>query len=407
MTDTITLDAMRDRLFTLDDVATTLAVTEPLTQQNVNSESKVVFSMVEGWTTDLDQIKDTEPVMVTMRINGTELPMTKEAALQAGAIFGLPGAYVRKTPSALITPHLNHWWNAGLGVREFNVLSVAGVIAAFVRPTLVPFSNVDLLESAVAGIRKRYGADTEILADYKILNSLAQTDVRLLIPEHARAMGETAMIDVPPGQVDLWSAGVHLSNSLIGKKQTSVDAYLFRWWCTNGATTQMSDVGTWSRRVDGQDSDVYLWAAEAVDEVLGGMEGKFDEIQALTSMNVAGNTADVLREIYSQHEVPVSQREAISAALLESETLTMYTVMQAITASANAADLDPRRADRMMRIGGAIPTAIFDTVKAQVWTEGHLAPAPTPNPYIIGGPRPEAAPVVLEDDIVQFDGFEN
>ena len=177
---------------------------------------------------------------------------------------------------------------------------------------------------------------------------------------------------------------MHLSNSLTGKTPTSVDAYLFRWWCTNGATTTMADVGTWSRRGHGQSDEVYIWAQEAVDEVLGGMEHRFNEVQALTSVNLAGNVADILREIYEQYEVPVSQRRDITDSLLESETLTMYSVMNAITSLANNPDLSPERSDRLMRIGGSLPRATFDTVKAQVWNEGHTADPAQPNPYAIG-----------------------
>lgn len=380
----ITLDQMRTKLLTLDQVAETLSATEPLTTERVTSDSKIHFTLPDGWNADLDTLAGTDVVTASMRINGTEHALTKDAALMAAATVGLPGAYVRKTPGNLIEPHLNYWFSGGMGSKEFNVLSVADNIAAFVRPTLVPFSNVNLLEAATAGIRQQYGESTEILADYKILNTLQGTDIRLIVPEHQRTMTDTHMTDTPTGEADLWSAGIHLSNSLTGKRQTAVEAYLFRWWCTNGCTTSMADVGAWSRRVDGQESDVFVWAADAVNEVLGGMEHKFDEVQALAHMNVAGNTADILREIFSQYEVPVSQRDQIMATLLEAENLTMYTIMQAITQVANGNEIDPRRADRMMRIGGAIPTTTFDLVKAKVWGEGHVAEPESSNPYFVG-----------------------
>ena len=383
---TVTLDQMRSKLLTLDQVATVLSTTEPLASQQVEpNSSKVKFSMDDGWNADLDAIAGTDEVAVMMRINGTERPMTKDAALLAAANVGLPGAYVKRTPAKLIEPHLNYWYGPALTEdKAFTALTVNDRIAAFTRPTLVPFSNMALLEAVTAGIRKQYGEDTEILADYKIRNSLLATDVRLIIPEQQHTIVNGGMTDVPSGQADLWSAGVHLSNSLIGKRQTGVETYLFRWWCTNGETSTMGDVGTWSRRTSGQDADVYVWAREAVDEILGGMEHKFAEVQALTDLSVAGNVADILRDIFIQHEVPVSQRGAITASLLEAETLTMYTIMNAITQTANDPDLSPDRADRMMRIGGQIPTATFDTIKAKVWAEGHEAEPEKPNPYLIG-----------------------
>ena len=34
-----------------------------------------------------------------------------------------------------------------------------------------------------------------------------------------------------------------------------------------------------------------------------------------------------------------------------------------------------------MRIGGALPTSTFDTLKAKVWREGHKAKKDERNPY--------------------------
>lgn len=379
---TVTLDDMRSKLLTVDQVATLLGKTEPLGSALLTSESKIKFNLQPGWTDELDKVGPTEPVQAFVSVNGKEYQMTKEAALAAGAQFGLTGAYARKTPAPLIESHLDYWYTGGMGDKQFNALTVGDQIAAFVRPTLTPFSNLSLLEQAVEGIERRYG-DTEILADYKIQNTLQRTDVRLVLPEQQRTITGHGMIDVPNGQADLWSPGVHITNSLIGKSQTAAEAYLFRWWCTNGATSLLDSVGTWSRRSDGQGDDVYVWAAQAVDEVLGGMEHKFEEIQALTSLNVAGNTADILREIFDSYEVPVSQRETVTATLLEAETLTLYTIMNAITSAANGTDISPERADRLMRIGGALPTKTFDTLKAKVWAEGHTADPTAANPYAI------------------------
>lgn len=380
---TVTLDEMKSKLLTLDQVHQMLQKTEPLSTDTISSESKIKFKLTPDWAMGIDALASTEAVGMTMLVNGKEKQLTKEAALQAGANFGLPAAYVKKVPASYIEGLLNYHYSGGIGDNEYKLLSVGDNVAAFTRPTLVPFSNLQLLEHAVEGIRDRNGSDTPIFADYKISNSLQQTDVRLIVPAQERIMQDTHMNDVPDGSQDVWMAGLHLSNSLIGKKQTTLEAYLFRWWCTNGATTFLEDVGTWSRRADGQEEDVYLWARNSVDEILGGLESRFDQVQALAQLNVSGNTAEVLREIFSQYEVPVSQRDSIMARMLESETLTMYSIMNAITQTANEEGMEPRRADRLMRIGGAIPTETFDTLKAKIWREGHLADETAPNPYAI------------------------
>lgn len=380
---TITLSDMEDKLLTIDQVTQRLEATEPLSNIPLDSETRVRFQLQDDWAHALDTVSDTQPVPVTMTINGVDRQMTKEAILQAGANFGLPAPYMKKLPSRFAQGLLNHHYSADLGgTKTFNTLAVGDTISAFTRPTLVPFSNLQLLENAVNGIKDLHGSDAPVYADYKFHNSLQRTDIRLIVPTQERIMTGTDMDDVPDGQEDTWLAGIHLGNSLIGKGQTSIEAYMFRWWCTNGATTNFEGLGNWSRRSGGQDeSEVYEWARQSVNEVLGGMEHMFDQVQALSSLNVNGATGEVLREIFQQYEVPVSQREAIMERLLSMNTLTMYSIMAAISEAANEAGLEDRRRDRLMRIGGALPTTTFDTLKARIWREGHTANPDSRNPY--------------------------
>lgn len=377
----ITLADMQSKLLTMEGVTQKLQRTEPLTTSVLDGTQRVRFNFDPDWNHGLKTLAGTDVVQVQMSIDGTDHQMTKEAALQAAASFGLPSAYLTKIPAKYASALMNyHYTTLGEGSAQ-KVLSVNDTISAFTRPTLVPFSNLQLTEKVIEGIQDLHGADTPIFADYKIANSLQRTDVRFIVPAGQRDITNGGMDDVPEGYDDTWLTGVHLSNSLIGKTQTSLETYLFRYWCTNGATTQLDAGGLWSRRVNGQQEDVYEWARQSVDEILGGMEGMFDQIQALTQLGVTGTVVDVLKEIFKQYEVPISQQATIQRHLLSLPTITMYSVMQAITEAANDADLDDRRRDRLMRIGGALPTRTFDTLKARVWREGHTAKSDQRNPY--------------------------
>lgn len=378
---TVTLDMMKDKLLTEDQVMSELEKTEPLSIEHISNETKVKFSLAPDWAEGIDAKKSNAPIDVNMRVNGAERVMTKGALFQAAAKFGLTSAYIKKVPAKLIEGLLNYHYSGGMGSTELSMFTVRDEISAFTRPTLTPFSNLQLTESIIQGIRQRHGSDLPIFADYKFHNDLQTTNVRFIIPGVERVITDSDMPDVPMGSDDTWLSGIHLHNSAVGKGQTTLESYMFRWWCTNGATNTREDVGVWSRRVNGQQDDVYGWARDSVDEILGGMEARFDEVQALTRLNVAGNTSDVLREIFTQYEVPVSQRDTIMARLLESENLTMYAIMGAISQVANADDMDDARRDRLMRISGAIPTEQFDTLKAKVWREGHAADKAARNPY--------------------------
>lgn len=374
---TVTASEMQDKLLTLDQVKEQLAKTEPLEATIVSTDTKTRFHLSEDWAEGLDSAQGTSLVNATVSIDGKESRLSKDAILQAASAFGLQKAYVRKTPARLIEEHLNYWYSGGIGDNVFTSLAVQGSVQAFAKATLTPFSNLQLLENVESSIRRKYGQDAEIFGDYKFRNDITQTNMRLIIPEESRTIQNTGTED------DRWSAGVHVSNSLTGKSQTSIEAYLFRWWCTNGCTTEFDDVGSWNRRLNGQDeTDVWEWARTSVDDVLGGLENRFQEVQNLTELDVTGNIVDVTREVFENYRIPVAQRQGVLDSLAQANVLTMYTIMQAVTQTANDPDLSDDRRDRMMRIGGKIPTAQFDPLKARVFREGQTNPQ-GPNPYEI------------------------
>ena len=268
---------------------------------------------------------------------------------------------------------------AGMGKAEFNMLSTGDdlIASAFVKPTKRPFSNLALLDAVEEQVRKRLGSTTEILVDYKFNHSLARTDIRLVIPEVPHLI-DSDTVD------DQWCAGVHISNSLIARSQTSVEPYLFRWVCTNGATSQYGETGKWNRRRQGQtESDVLAWAQRAVDDAFESFPQKWLELQKLTQVNIEGNAEEILREVFRTYGVPYTQQNEILSDMHEQEELTMYSLMQSITQLANNPALKPERVDALMRIGGSIPTALFDPLNSKLWEEGHSASPDAVNPYEI------------------------
>lgn len=380
---TVTLDQMKEKLLTLDAAEAILKKTEPLATDLINSDTKIKFTFGPEWHNGLDVTEPTKTLEgVAVRINGQERQMTKEAVLSVAKDAHINEKFLRETPPNIVTEVLDWHWGAGMGNRAVNFLSVNNVVSASTRASVTPYSNVELLHHAAEGIAEHYGSDTDILVDYKINHSLNGTDVRLIIPEHSRTIQHTNLPDVPSAQEDFWLAGVSMTNAITGKKQTAIEAYLFRYWCTNGAITRMPDMGIWRRNAAGtEESEVYEWARNSVDEVLGGLEEQFDQVQALAHLTIAGNTSDILRELFKRYNVPVTQRDQIMANLLEMESLSMYAVMNAITSIANDANLEPARVERLMRIGGDIPTNQIDTIKAKIWREGHLANPQETNPY--------------------------
>lgn len=347
MSDTITVEKMKSKLLTLDKVRESLATTEPLAEEPFKLRDEGVKFSLEGWSEAMTSLESTDPVGAYVNVHGKDYQLTKEALLEATSFIGLKRAYVSRSPGSLIEPALNYWFSNM--DRELKLLfnSDTSQVLAVTRSSTTPFSNLRILEETLAGIEAKYG-EGEVLADYKFHHDLRRTSIRLIVPEQMRA--------VRPD--DEWSAGVQIQNSLTGGITTAIDGYLFRWWCTNGAITTHSGAGKYNRKIHGRDpANVYEWAREAVDDILGGLEHEFEALEELANTPLDGSVADVLADVFEQYRVPVSTREAIINNMVNSDDLTMYGVMQAITLAANEDGLSEPIRNAILEIGGDIPRA--------------------------------------------------
>ncbi len=357
---TITVEQMRDKLHPIERIHQVLAATEPLSTVGFSLGDTIRFAVDPGWHHGLDAKLGTEPVDAEILIGtgpaATAFTLTKDALLEATSVIGLHKTYASRCPAELLTPALNYWFREGLtakgtAIRDYQLLVAGGHGAALTRGSIVPFSNLRLLDEVLAGIRARYG-DVEVLADYKFAHTLRKTHVRLIVVDERRTMTGTGVAD------DTWSVGVQFKNSLIGEDKTSIDGYLFRYWCTNGATDCRASTGAWTRR-GGREADVYEWARGAVDAVLGGLEGSLDAVQHLTDVPIEGQANDVLRDVFEHYRVPLAERTRIIENIVDATggPLTMYTVMAAITQVANDSSLPAAHVDNLLRMGGDLPHA--------------------------------------------------
>jgi hypothetical protein len=273
--------------------------------------------------------------------------MSKDALMEATKLAHMKTKFVTDSPSSLVEGGLNHWYRRGHVGKDFKILEVKGTAQVFTKQSMVPYSNLRLVDSVVTSLEKKYGQG-EILVDYKFHNELRATYLRLIVPGYRRVMMDTGIED------DTWSTGIQLRNSLTNDTKTELSGYLFRWWCTNGATEQQN---TWDRRSDryndyDTESWIYDWARDSVDEILMNIEDRLNVVQASAYENV---NADTLREIFEHYGVPAKYRQAIIDELINTNPITVYAVMQAMTRLANQDGLDGAQQDKLMRIGADIP----------------------------------------------------
>jgi hypothetical protein len=355
---TITADDMKPKLHTLDFARGLLARTEPLAALGFNA-TEAAFTVQPGWNHGIDAKAGTEPVDATIRIPGGEYPLTKDALLEATSIVGLTKTYAARCPAGLLAAQLNYWFTGG-GIagrkgtnKEFQLLAAAGNGAAVTRSSIIPFSNLRLLDVAEDVITQRYGPQ-EILVDYKLTHSLRRTHLRLVLPGIERTMDNTGTPD------DTWSVGLQLRNSLTGEERTAIEAYLFRWVCTNGQIDTRASSDAWRRHGAGRGSEaeVYEWARTAVDDVLSGLEPALDAVQALADIPVTGTATDVLRDVFEHYKVPLPERAKIIENVVNTGgDLTMYAIMAAVTQVANDTDMEPSHVENLLRLGGDLPHA--------------------------------------------------
>lgn len=332
-------------LLTLDNVREKLSTTEPLSEVVFTPNSGVTMRYESGWAGNTVGL--TDPTGAYLRMpGGQEYQFTKQGAMQLGSECRITRGYQEAIPPDLLEQNVNWWLSNGLGDKELKLLASQDRALALTRATVSPFSNLRLLDTILTRIENRYG-EGEVLADYKFYHDLEATALRLIIPGQRRIITGTSLED------DSWSVGVELKNSLIGLKQTELSGYLFRHWCTNGCVDTAHASGGFKRRGSSEE-DALVWAAESVDEILGGLEPALDSVQELVNQPVAGDVVTVLNDLFDRNNLPVRERRRVIDAMADTDEMTMYSVMQAVTQAANLDGLDRRSQQYLLNMGGHI-----------------------------------------------------
>ncbi len=360
--DPISVQDFRDRgkLFTLEEARNVLSSTEPLSYVPFTPGAGVRFRVEPDWQDGISQLHGTSPIGVHMRMapsgdlsgpDVSEHQLSKDALLSACKPFGMNGNYALRCPGHLLEANLNYWYRDGLE-RELQLMTAGpeAVGQAVTRGSVTSFSNLALLNAAMEAIGQRYPADSVYVDAAKLTHSLRRTFLQLVIPAETRQM--VSAEQNRSGVDDDWWAGLSIKNGQTAELQTSVSGYFYRPICTNGMIDSGPTAGTWSRRSGGQDADdVYAWAEHAVEEVLGGFERTFDQVQATTEHRLDGEIGDMVADVFEQFRLPARARSRVVDSLVEDDQLTVYSVLNAVTEAANDADR-PEEAMSLMETGG-------------------------------------------------------
>lgn len=352
----------------LTQIKEILDQTEPLGDMTfqLDGTSEVKLTMPREWNDDERDVKNQPGTFLTdctIEFDEVDAPvrLSKDALLKMTSLIGLNRDYVQRTPGPLIAVQAN-WWlnNAGIrGSDSIHLLTKDGNAVAARKEGLASFPNLPLLEEVEVALHKRYGQQ-ELMADSKFHHDFQRTSLRVIVPDSGRVMPSKRSTDKKPDQ---WSVGVQFVNSLMADPESrlSLSGYLFSWWCANGAITQHGRSGVYNRRTQDQDlSIVREWTAAVTEQALDAVDPAIDDVEALLQVSLEGELNDVLADIFNTYHLPPKLRPSVTDALVESDDLTGYGLMQAITQAANDPLISDYVAQTAMSIGGMLPHGLSD-----------------------------------------------
>jgi hypothetical protein len=76
-------------------------------------------------------------------------------------------------------------------------------------------------------------------------------------------------------------------------------------------------------------------------------------VQSLAGEPIEGEVSQTARDIFSEHRIPGPLQRGVLDELVETDDLTMYGLMNAITAAANG-DISPQHQQLLMSTGGDV-----------------------------------------------------
>jgi hypothetical protein len=307
-------------------------------------------------------VPDLEPAPAWLYVpSGGWFQLTHMAAKQVGSTARVPKKLQEFLPAPLLSQAANFALRDGLGERPLKLLlSGSGadqngervpLAVAQCRDTIVPFSDVTLLDTVLRCARARFGdeaADTACV-DYKLWTDLEHTSFRVLFP------AVQSIILGSDEDEDAWCYGIEVHNSLTALKQTIVSGCMMRLSTTAVCLDVEHTSGGFKRRGSTPEG-AYAWCAEACRDIFGGVESAFSGLQALVKRQVDGDYGRLLRELFKDNKVPRDEQLRIAVAIEDLPgDLTMYAIMNAGIEAANLTDeVGWRTAQTLMMFGGDI-----------------------------------------------------
>ena len=256
---------------------------------------------------------------VTLRHNRGHTSLSPIALGRLVAHTGMPRAYLSKIPEAqyasLVLPHLNYFYQNVFSGNMIRLLTVNNhALAAIPKADFEHVKVSRVLEAA-----ERQLGD-EIAGYHKM--RISEEKFRISVLTHRE-------VDVPnKGNKDPFNMGIRIEHDVAGSTSTKVSPYLFRQWCSNGATSE-ENLDTWNRRRGEEDMDV--WLQKSIMAANKCFDKEIERIKGLQNIPTNENTGAILDSVLDQSSVPAKLRAEISSRLLDDGAENLYDIYNVLT----------------------------------------------------------------------------
>jgi hypothetical protein len=211
---------------------------------------------------------------------------------------------------ALITPALNFFYtqDANKMVRVMTKKDQAVAVSVKPRDKFISFDTILQAMEAHIGTKHIIGYHNPMI-DWQAIRFAVVQDTSFEVIRK-----------------DLLNIGIRITHSIAEIVSTSIQVYVYRQWCSNGATTQ-DTIGTFTRSQGFGDFD--KWVGSAISEANKTVEEEKKRLQRLTEITVTNKTSTVVEHILSN--VPRRIGNVVRDRLLDVKPKNLYDVYNAIT----------------------------------------------------------------------------
>jgi len=255
---------------------------------------------------------------VTVRHDKGETILSHAALSDMLVHTGFPKAYLKKLPvdrrKTFVGPHLDYWYREALGGRILRLMTIDNTAIQ-----AVPRANFEHipLSKVVESIETVLGDSIQGYHKVSIKPSAFQFSV--LLP-----------FEVEIGEKDKYNAGIRITHSVIGQHDTKVSPYVFRQWCSNGATSEFQFENSAMKRRGGHE-DISDWLQRAII----GSEDLFRQevlnLKGLQKIKLDSHTSEVLDSVLSSSSIPAKLQIAVRNAIIDEPSETLLDIYNILT----------------------------------------------------------------------------